>query len=133
MGIAERQYSVAWPRYRQITGPKPIEKRSTPTPVRRAMAKCPSSCTRIRGPITRMNETLDVNGLSSCPQGTTRRGDATPQRRRDMSASGGVGIEAGVEVVQARRGDAIERLGDQLRNLREPDTALEKRRHCHLV
>jgi hypothetical protein len=37
--MADRQYSVSLLRQRRSTGPKPIEKRSTPTPVHRATKK----------------------------------------------------------------------------------------------
>src|SRR5438046_3884257 len=50
MGTAERAYSVSPRRREKITGPKPIEKRSTRTPIRFATAKCPSSWTNTRTP-----------------------------------------------------------------------------------
>src|SRR5713226_5264926 len=50
--MAERQYSVSFPRHRIRIGPKPIDNRSTPTPVQRATKKWPSSWTRIRMPMT---------------------------------------------------------------------------------
>ncbi|OLC39130.1 MAG: hypothetical protein AUH81_02420 [Candidatus Rokubacteria bacterium 13_1_40CM_4_69_5] len=60
MGMTLRQYSVSFPRQRNNTGPKPIEKRSTPTPAQRATRKWPSSWMRMRTPMTTTNETTVV-------------------------------------------------------------------------
>src|SRR5687768_6758812 len=56
--MADSTYSVSLPRQRSSTGPKPMEKRSTPTPHQRATKKWPSSWIRIRMPMTRTKDTI---------------------------------------------------------------------------
>src|SRR5438132_3360365 len=53
--MADTAYSVSPGLRARITGPKPIEKRSTSTPNRLATAKCPSSCTKTSTPIATEN------------------------------------------------------------------------------
>jgi hypothetical protein len=49
-GTIETQYSVSPRRNEKIRGPKPSEKRSTPTPIPFATRKCPSSWMKISAP-----------------------------------------------------------------------------------
>ncbi len=49
-GTIETQYSVSPRRNEKIRGPKPREKRSTPTPIPFATRKCPSSWMKISAP-----------------------------------------------------------------------------------
>src|SRR3990170_2754789 len=74
MGTAERQYSVSLPRHRRRTGPKPSEKRSTPTPIQRATRKWPSSWTRIKMPMTTTKDrTVVTRALPPPSPGAGRR------------------------------------------------------------
>src|SRR5262245_47031810 len=124
MGMAERQYSVSVPRQRASTGPNPMEKRSTPTPDHRATTKWPSSWIRIRTPMTTMNETIVVTGLTA-----SARGDES----RDAPARVGVDRHAIVDR-RARAGrHGVERALDQFWDSREPDLSVEEGRHRHLV
>src|SRR5262245_15806065 len=124
MGTAERQYSVSVPRQRASTGPKPMEKRSTPTPDHRATAKWPSSWIRIRTPMTMMNDRRVVTRLTA-----SARGD----EGRDAPARVGVDRHTIVDR-RARAGrHGVERALDQFWDSREPDLSVEEGRHRHLV
>src|SRR2546427_11725645 len=77
MGTAERAYSVSPRRREKITGPKPIEKRSTRTPIRFATAKCPSSWTNTRTPRATAKEStvkaMDGIAIGMGPSGARER------------------------------------------------------------
>src|SRR5215831_13656247 len=135
MGMAEMQYSVSLPRRRQSTGPKPMEKRSTPTPDRRAIAKWPSSWTRMRMPRTTTNETMEVTPLPSGPQiaGGPGHRHLRSQRAGHLAAGGRVGVQACLEVAEAPGGHALEGLCDQGGDAGESDAPAEEGRHRHLV
>jgi hypothetical protein len=128
MGMREMQYSVSLPLTLHKTGPKPMEKRSTPTPESRATMKWPHSWMRMRMPRTATKATMVVIVPSSprrrepCPVRAPRRSGALPRPRY-----------TGLDAVERARGHAIERGGDQLRDLGVADAPFEKSADRHFV
>src|SRR5260221_1011348 len=102
-----------------------MENRSTPTPDSLATMKCPNSCTIIRIPRTSTNATIVVTATYLPPSSIRRHAEALGARglRRSYPLSRhrsrpGVHIHAGLDAVERAIRHTIERLGDQLGNLR---------------
>src|ERR1041384_7422166 len=123
--MAERQYSVSLPRHRSSTGPKPIEKRSTPTPVHRATKKWPSSWIRINTPMTMTNETIVVTRLPPS--------DPRVDERLDTAASLGIDGDALLDRGEWRRRDGGQPTLDELHDGCEANALVEERRNRDLV
>src|SRR5262245_17275190 len=128
--MAERQYSVALVRMRPITGPKPMEKRSTPTPESRATQKWPSSWMRMSTPSTTTKGTMVVSTSRPRAAGRGQLGGEAPGHR---GARGRVHGHAGLDVGERLGRHRVEGLRDQLGDLHEADLAGEEGGHRDLV
>src|SRR6266403_1818652 len=118
--MTDKQYSVSLPRQRRSTGPKPMEKRSTPTPTQRATRKWPSSWMRMRMPMTMTNDRTVVTATSFRPA------------RRPPARLGGDG-DAGLDGLELAGRNVDQRVLDEFGNVRECDAAIEKGRDRDLV
>src|ERR1051326_5611714 len=131
-GIALMQYSVP-PRLTLTSfGPKPSENVSTRTPMRRAIRKCPSSCTKISTPRTNRKARVLV---TSSPGGSRRRLYPT-RRARGVGSGPAVDLPHIVEAANVPVVGLLEdvhRVANDLRDGGEGKTLAEKRRHRHLV
>src|SRR4051794_21544902 len=130
------QYSVS-PRFTLISlGPKPRENVSTRTPIRRAIRKCPSSCTKMRTP--RTNKKASTVNISP--------GGREPEKSRDrLYSSRGSGRERTSPSVDLPHvGEAADASGpiglvpvhgvaNDVGNARKSQALAEECRHRHLV
>src|SRR6185437_2301970 len=143
--MALMQYSVSPRCVLSSFGPKPSEKVSTRTPMRRAIRKCPSSCTNTRTPSTNAKASrVTTDGSSSSTPGRHKgRPLQTPETRRFhrelRQQVAGTGARPVVDGAHLRERPDSERLvrshrfADQFRNGHEADLAIEERRDSNLV
>src|SRR5262245_45237597 len=116
-----------------MTGPNPIEKRSTPTPNSRATRKWPNSWTRINTPSTTTKDTSVVTIAPPASPGRRAGQRGVGQPSADERSRLGIHVDTCLDAVEPPQRDAIEGLRDQLGNAGEGDLAGQERRHCHLV
>src|SRR4029079_10663606 len=127
--MALMQYSVSPRRTLRSFGPNPSENVSTRTPMRRAMRKCPSSCTKIRTPSTKTKaKMLVITGLGARLYPTRRAPCETARPCVDGSP---LGQRTDVRRMFAFVG--LHRVGDQHGNAREGQPLIQECGHRDLV
>src|SRR6185369_5437557 len=133
------QYSVS-PRLTLISfGPKPSENVSTRTPMRRAIRKWPSSCTKMRTP--RTNKKASTVNISPGGPGTGKSRDRLYSSRRPGRERPGPAVDFPDISKSRKTGDtrgAVQFVGvhgvpDHIGNAGERQPCLEKRRDRHFV